>query len=92
MSQALVGDHIPALSPVCTFCRHLRGFRRCDAFPEEIPLAIWVGDNNHRAPYPGDNGVRFERWTEAEVAEARERAEQSRLLDALAAEREPVSR
>jgi hypothetical protein len=47
-------------SPVCTFCRHLRGFRRCDAFPDRIPRVIWEGDDPHTEPFPGDHGIRFE--------------------------------
>jgi hypothetical protein len=56
-------------SPTCIPCRHFRGSTReddgthhhtCDAFPDEIPAEIWRGDNNHRKPYPGDNGIQFE--------------------------------
>lgn len=56
-------------SPTCIPCRHLRGSTRdaggthhhtCDAFPDEIPAEIWKGDNDHRNPYPGDHGIRFE--------------------------------
>jgi hypothetical protein len=50
---------IPALSPICTFCKHLLSIRRCAAF-DEIPLPIWKGENNHTRPYPGDGGIRFE--------------------------------
>lgn len=55
---------VPSLSPVCVLCRHwrVREGRTCDAFPERdsIPLAIWLGENDHRAPIPGDHGIRFE--------------------------------
>jgi hypothetical protein len=35
------------------------GFQ-CDAFPKGIPDAIIFGDTDHRKPYPGDHGIRFE--------------------------------
>ena len=49
-------------SPVCVFCVHLHDdkHRECDAF-DQIPLAIWNGDNPHTSPYPGDRGIQFER-------------------------------
>jgi hypothetical protein len=50
---------IPFFSTVCTFCRHRLGYRRCAAFPDGIPLAIWLGRNTHEAPYPGDHGLHF---------------------------------
>lgn len=52
---------LPIYSEVCTFCRHLdmSGERKCAAFPQEIPIAIWVGENNHRTAFPGDHGIQF---------------------------------
>lgn len=54
-------------SPVCTFCKHLFAGNvaagtaaQCAAF-DAIPDEIWNGQNDHRAPYPGDRGVQFER-------------------------------
>jgi hypothetical protein len=53
---------IPSASPVCSFCRHFRWEiegETCAAFPDGIPLEIWVGAHTHQQPFPGDNGVRF---------------------------------
>lgn len=50
----------------CAFCRHFKSGRRegnfCTAFPfpPGIPQEIIDGEYDHRNPYPGDNGVRFE--------------------------------
>jgi len=52
---------IPEYSPICTFCQHLTGKRTCAAFgAAPIPLAIWLGQNDHRAPVDGDHGMQFE--------------------------------
>lgn len=32
----------------------------CEAFPERVPREIYLGQFDHRRPYPGDNGVLFE--------------------------------
>ena len=48
-------------SDICSPCKNLvDGIeRKCKAF-EKIPLPIWEGENSHRQPYKGDNGIRFE--------------------------------
>lgn len=56
--------YIPLFSRVCTFCKHFLmpgkpGERHCQAFTD-IPMPIWLGENNHTLPYPGDNGIQFE--------------------------------
>jgi hypothetical protein len=53
---------VPVLSPVCTGCRWwtVPGERMCRAFPDGIPMAIWMGEHDHRKPYRGDHGIRFE--------------------------------
>lgn len=57
-------DVFPGVIPMqCARCRH---FRRdlpgatCAAFPEGIPRVILLNEHDHRAPYPGDHGVRWE--------------------------------
>lgn len=48
-------------APQCGICRHLaESGRRCVAFPEFIPEPIWTNVADHRGPFAGDGGVRFE--------------------------------
>ncbi len=48
-------------TPMCMFCRHLvEGTTKCAAFPGGIPDAIFYGAHDHREPYEGDSGIRFE--------------------------------
>jgi len=58
------GHDIPVYSEVCTYCKHLQlsteKKRVCDAFPDGIPLTIWLGKISHKKPYTGDHGIRFE--------------------------------
>jgi len=55
--------NIPVYSPVCSFCKHLvisPKARVCRAFPDGIPLEIWLGLNQHTKPFQGDHGIMFE--------------------------------
>lgn len=49
----------------CWNCAHLRNRRmaECDAFPDGIPLEIWMNHHWHDEPFPGDNGIQFEQRT-----------------------------
>jgi hypothetical protein len=52
-------------------CKHFIGVKNdgterternyCAAFPNRIPREIAYGDNPHTTPYPGDNGIQYEK-------------------------------
>ncbi|HOW75414.1 MAG TPA: hypothetical protein PK959_05710 [Candidatus Competibacteraceae bacterium] len=44
----------------CSMCIHYQADRRCQAFPEGIPQALWTGEHLHRDSYPGDGGIRYQ--------------------------------
>jgi hypothetical protein len=63
---------IPFYSPVCSICKHFkvdsmpptRGEKpkpSCAAFPDGLPLEVWLGKNKHITPIAGDHGIQFER-------------------------------
>lgn len=64
MSERLDGPLVhQVFSEVCSRCRHLTSPvepRTCTAFPGGIPGEIWDGEHDHRTPFPGDHGIRFE--------------------------------
>jgi hypothetical protein len=48
--------------PICLWCKHFARTNDlvCKAFPNEIPMPIQSGRNDHRSAYIGDGGLRFE--------------------------------
>ena len=44
----------------CLDCKHYLGLWECAAYPGGIPEKIRTAEHDHRDPYPGDNGIRFE--------------------------------
>ena len=46
--------------PMCYKCRHYAAFEACVAYPNGIPAEIFRSEHDHRQPYPGDHGIRFE--------------------------------
>jgi hypothetical protein len=49
-------------APLCLACTRLvdDGVSRCAAFPDGIPDRIMFEAFDHRLPFPGDHGIRFE--------------------------------
>ena len=47
----------------CMMCRNYIGNLQCKAFNGQIPYAILSGRHDHREPFRGDNGIRFEQKT-----------------------------
>ena len=48
-------------APQCTKCAQFTTDHTCEAFPCGIPDEIFLGGFDHRRPYPGDDGIRFEK-------------------------------
>jgi len=46
---------------ICYKCKHVgQKGDMCKAFPDGIPAKVLRGKHDHRKPYKGDNGIRFE--------------------------------
>ncbi|MDI6716974.1 MAG: hypothetical protein QME63_08535 [Actinomycetota bacterium] len=61
------GVNYPIYGDQCARCQHLFLKRpesgigsACKAFPERIPREILDGKHDHKLPFPGDRGIRFE--------------------------------
>jgi hypothetical protein len=52
------------IATICVWCtrfrREVRDKNVCDAFPDGIPDAVILMEHDHRCPYPGDHGLRFD--------------------------------
>ncbi len=58
-----LGNIMQYARPACMDCKHIfnkLGPFSCKAFPEGIPEDILKDGFDHKKPYKGDNGIRFE--------------------------------
>ncbi len=69
-----MSETFPPHPDICFKCKHYRGdnyiekkdnlegdhVNQCDAFPDEIPYEILIGENRHIKSFPGDHGIQFE--------------------------------
>lgn len=58
----------PTMCPLCVHSEQGDNGLVCPAFPDGIPNDMLTGQVDHRLPYPGDNGVRFEPDPDADPA------------------------
>lgn len=55
-------EHVEWVDPPCSTCKHRdpASPSRCRAFPNGIPTQILLAKHDHRRPFPGDRGIRYE--------------------------------
>lgn len=52
---------VMAGSTQCLECRNFRGLQKCTAFRDkDIPVEIFIEGFDHRKPFEGDHGIRWE--------------------------------
>jgi hypothetical protein len=58
----------PSVEADSFMCRHFipSGFPHCAAYPDGIPWEIQAGEVDHRQPWAGDHGIRYEPLTSEE--------------------------
>lgn len=59
-------------APQCTKCQRFKWDHTCKAFPCGVPDEIFLGDFDHRKPYPGDAGFLFEKISKRVLAGSRQ--------------------
>jgi hypothetical protein len=61
MPESNMTSPIGIVKSQCKSCsNHYGGTIACAAYPDGIPRAILSNQHDHREPYPGDGGVRYE--------------------------------
>lgn len=56
--QDRMNDFEPEDASPCNTCARRKTATSCEAF-EGIPMVFITGDNDHRKPYFGDNGLQY---------------------------------
>ncbi len=56
------GEHIVGIKPLCDTCDHRSKTvpSICLAFPQGIPFDILIGRSDHKKPFAGDHGIRYQ--------------------------------
>lgn len=59
-TDGLLADMPVTISEQCATCANWLNGLTCRAFPSGIPDAILDGEHDHRAPFDGDGGIRYD--------------------------------